>query len=47
MLEQQEIMASQMRRDNTVVKIIAVLTALFLPATVTAVSCLKCGSHAP
>jgi Mg2+ and Co2+ transporter CorA len=39
MLEQQEIIASQTKRDNTIVKIIAVLTALFLPATVTAVSC--------
>ena len=33
MLEQQEFVVAQTKRDNTVMKVIAVLTALFLPGT--------------
>ncbi|KAE9379592.1 hypothetical protein N431DRAFT_325981 [Stipitochalara longipes BDJ] len=33
MLEQQEIVVAQTKRDNTVMKVIAVLSALFLPGT--------------
>jgi len=38
MLKQQELIASRTKRDNTVMKVIAVLTALFLPGTFIAVS---------
>jgi Mg2+ and Co2+ transporter CorA len=38
MLEQQEIIVAQTKRDNTVMKVIAVLSALFLPGTFIAVS---------
>ena len=38
MLKQQELIASRTKRDNTVMKVIAVLTSLFLPGTFVAVS---------
>lgn len=37
MLKQQELVAIRTKRDNTVMKVIAVLTALFLPGTFIAV----------
>jgi Mg2+ and Co2+ transporter CorA len=37
MLEQQEFVVAQTKRDNTVMKVIAILTALFLPGTFIAV----------
>lgn len=38
MLKQQELIAIRTKRDNTVMKVIAVMTALFLPGTFIAVS---------
>ena len=38
MLKQQEFIVAQTKRDNTVMKVIVVLTALFLPGTFIAVS---------
>jgi Mg2+ and Co2+ transporter CorA len=38
MLARQELIAVRTKRDNTVMKVIAVLTALFLPGTFIAVS---------
>ena len=44
MLKAQELIASRTKRDNTVMKVIAVLTSLFLPGAFVAVS-LAFGLH--